>query len=230
MKKITPLQLILLILAVAILGTPHFVTVSAQRSTVAVSGVMNGFQLSISIDKTQYSSGEDVNITCAITNVSNQTLNFINQNGNLSFNFQVYNSTNYEVYSWLLGAYPLVNATVSLAPNENYTQTLIWTQEADNSRGFPQAPTGAYSIIGDLGERLPYQLQTTPLNITITMPNNTTVPESATPTSSSTPNSTATVPELSWLVIVPLLLSVFSVALVVRHRKTANLRYRGTAL
>lgn len=38
--------------------------------------------------------------------------------------------------------------------------------------------------------------------------------------SSATP--TPTIPELSWLVIVPLLLLVFSVALVVRHRKTAN--------
>ena len=34
---------------------------------------------------------------------------------------------------------------------------------------------------------------------------------------------TPTVPEFSWLVILPLLLSVFSVALIVRHRKTANL-------
>jgi hypothetical protein len=31
------------------------------------------------------------------------------------------------------------------------------------------------------------------------------------------------VPELSWLVIVPLLLSLFSVAVILRHRKTANL-------
>jgi len=35
--------------------------------------------------------------------------------------------------------------------------------------------------------------------------------------------STPTVPELSWLVIVPLFLSVFSVAVIVRHRKTNNL-------
>jgi hypothetical protein len=47
------------------------------------------------------------------------------------------------------------------------------------------------------------------------------------PASSSSP--TPAVPELSWLIIVPLLLSVFSVAVIVRHRKTANLRYRGTA-
>ena len=41
--------------------------------------------------------------------------------------------------------------------------------------------------------------------------------------SSPTVASTPAVPELSWLIIVPLLLSLFSVAAVLRHRKTANL-------
>jgi hypothetical protein len=46
-------------------------------------------------------------------------------------------------------------------------------------------------------------------------------------TTSSSPSSasasSAEVPEFSWLVIMPLLLSVLSVAVIVRHRKTANL-------
>ena len=37
---------------------------------------------------------------------------------------------------------------------------------------------------------------------------------------SPTPTSASSVPELSWLVIVPLLLSVFSVAVILRHRKS----------
>jgi len=41
--------------------------------------------------------------------------------------------------------------------------------------------------------------------------------------SNPSPNSTTSIPELSWLVVVPLLLSLFSVAVVLRHRKTANL-------
>jgi hypothetical protein len=40
------------------------------------------------------------------------------------------------------------------------------------------------------------------------------------PTISATP--TATIPELSWLMIVPLLLSVFAVAVIVRHRKVKH--------
>lgn len=41
---------------------------------------------------------------------------------------------------------------------------------------------------------------------------------------SPTPTSTPAVPELSWLAIVPLLFSLFGVAVIVRHRKTADLK------
>jgi hypothetical protein len=43
--------------------------------------------------------------------------------------------------------------------------------------------------------------------------------------SPTSPTPSPTVPELSWLVILPLLLSVFSVAVVLRHRKTAYLSH-----
>jgi len=52
-------------------------------------------------------------------------------------------------------------------------------------------------------------------------PTATPTPTTATPT--STPASTQAVSELSWSVIVPLLLSVFSAAVIVKLRKTANL-------
>ncbi len=44
---------------------------------------------------------------------------------------------------------------------------------------------------------------------------------STSPTPNQSPTPTPTVPELSWLVIVPLLLSVLSIAVIIRHRKTA---------
>jgi len=53
---------------------------------------------------------------------------------------------------------------------------------------------------------------------TIIIPANST---SASPSPTST--STAAVPELSWIVVVPLLLSTFSVVVMIRHRKTAHL-------
>jgi hypothetical protein len=49
--------------------------------------------------------------------------------------------------------------------------------------------------------------------------NQATATSSAISTASSTPMSTSAVPELSWLIIVPLLLSVFSVAMIGNHRR-----------
>jgi len=43
------------------------------------------------------------------------------------------------------------------------------------------------------------------------------------PSNSPSTNPTPSIPELSWLVVLPLLLSLFFVAVIVRHRKTANL-------
>jgi len=42
---------------------------------------------------------------------------------------------------------------------------------------------------------------------------------------SNSPIPTPFVPEFSWLAVAPLLFSIFSVVLVVRHRKTANLKH-----
>jgi N-acetylneuraminic acid mutarotase len=43
------------------------------------------------------------------------------------------------------------------------------------------------------------------------------------PTPTATPSPTPNVPELSWLVIVPLMASALSIAALIRHRKTVNL-------
>ena len=42
------------------------------------------------------------------------------------------------------------------------------------------------------------------------------------PISTASPTATSTVPELSWLAILPLLLSVFFLTVIIRNRKTAN--------
>ena len=56
------------------------------------------------------------------------------------------------------------------------------------------------------------------------MPNpNATLNPSGAPTQSLNPSPTPTVPEISWLAIIPLIVGLFSVAVVLRHRKTANL-------
>ena len=46
------------------------------------------------------------------------------------------------------------------------------------------------------------------------------------PSSSASPTPSPSIPELSWLVIVPLLLSVFAVAVILRHRKPTSFSKR----
>ena len=140
----------------------------SATNLTSVSRVKDGLKLSITLqeNKTQYTSGETVPITFTLTNVSNQTINF-NQNGDSNFNFQVYNSTNNKVYSRSFDAYAVTNATICLAPGENYTQTFNWQEISFPD--FSQVSSGTYYIIGDVGEISPYQLQTSSLKITITV-------------------------------------------------------------
>jgi hypothetical protein len=50
-----------------------------------------------------------------------------------------------------------------------------------------------------------------------------TIPETSTSTSQTpNPTPTPTIPELSWLALLPLLLSVFAIAVIVRHRKAVH--------
>lgn len=74
-------------------------------------------------------------------------------------------------------------------------------------------PLILYEVVGNVSDWSAGQ--------TVTIPEPST---SATASPTPTPASTPTVSELSWLVIVPLLLAVFSVAAILRHRKTANLK------
>jgi len=76
---------------------------------------------------------------------------------------------------------------------------------------YPEAPShygGTYMFVGSQSDWSPTQTLT--------------IPESN-PSPTATPSPSPSVPEFSWLVIVPLLLALFSVALIIRHRKTANL-------
>lgn len=71
-----------------------------------------------------------------------------------------------------------------------------------------------YEVLGNVSDWSPIQ--------TVTVPDFSAVTVSPTPT--LTPTSSSTVPELSWLAIIPLFLSIFVAVVMLRHRKTANLK------
>ena len=99
----------------------------------------------------------------------------------------------------------------------------VWT----NPTSFPAGGEIDFEIQAIIGGWFPpvlYSSYNLPLNFIAKNSNWSSAQTITIPSSSVLPTSTPTVPELSWLAIVPLLLSVFSVAVIVRHRKTANLK------
>jgi hypothetical protein len=144
---------------------------STTNSTVARSEVDNGIQLSISLDanKTAFERGEQINITFALTNVSNETKEFtLTEAYPRIFNFYVFNITNDDVFAYELGAYPAINNTILLAPNESYKDAFTWSQNRFWYIQPLQVPPGAYYIVGFVNNHNQRTLMTEHLNITIT--------------------------------------------------------------
>lgn len=117
-------------------------------------------------------------------------------------------------YDYFLGGVP-VNGTVDFQ-----VQAFIGYSELVPIQPILLNPNGYYLVV--TGQSSDWS------NIeTISIPDGkVTISESPNPTPTSTQNPTPTpsVPELSWLVIVPLLLSMFAVAVIIRYRKTSNLK------
>jgi len=81
------------------------------------------------------------------------------------------------------------------------------------------SPTAPYVIYGEASDWSNPQTVTLLANSTPT----TTTTNSPSPKQTTTPTLSPSIPELSWLAIVPLLLFLFSVAVMIRHRKPLTL-------
>jgi len=127
-----------------------------------------GLKLAMTLQKAEYGLNEPINLTFAITNISNQTMNYTYSNPN--FEFWVYNDTNNEVYSWSRSQiFPCYVFNMPLKPGESLTEVLTWPQTCNKtflSEGIPVSP-GTYYIVG---KNPMYRLQTTPIQVTITKP------------------------------------------------------------
>ncbi|MGA2308966.1 MAG: hypothetical protein ABSG57_05395 [Candidatus Bathyarchaeia archaeon] len=134
---------------------------SPSQTLPTAQGVYDGFQLTMTLEKTNYTRGEPVNITLTLTNISNQTASvFFDEEGG-GFDFQVYNSTNSTIYPSLnpgplemsipLGIYETLDA------KQSWTTYLSWGQGG-------VSVSGTYYIVGQIGS---IPIETTPLQITI---------------------------------------------------------------
>jgi hypothetical protein len=124
------------------------------------------FELTLSVEKTVYSVGEPVNITLAITNVSNQAVDFIHTG--MDFDFIVTNGTGNVIYRWSTGrAFPLFVMLEPLQPRENVTATYVWPQTCNSNPSTVGASVspGTYYIVGKSNSI--YGLETEPVQIMI---------------------------------------------------------------
>jgi hypothetical protein len=150
------------------------------RQTLSTAEGVNeqfGLKLTLMLEKTSYSLGEPVNMTLAVTDIKNQTVSFAIFDD--WWDFLVYNVTNYGqngLSTWVHMTLPHGEYT-TLDPGMNVTEVVSWPQtcNATLEGNLPIAPVspGTYYIVGrydDYGRDFDYNLQTTPIEITITKP------------------------------------------------------------
>jgi len=141
--------------------------IKADETSAEVVDEQLGLKLTMTLEKTVYSLGEPINVTLAVTNISNQTINFAY--AAWTFDFLVSNDTG-SVYQWSsFRIFPLFIINWPLDIGENITKVLVWPQTCNVtawSQGIPVSP-GTYYIVGQVPS---YGLETTPIQIVIAPP------------------------------------------------------------
>ena len=127
------------------------------------NNAINGLQLSLTLGAktTTFKQGADINMTLALTNVSNQPLNFSFDTPN-SLSIDVRDFNNSLVFSEDNGG--KFTGNITLAPDRSIEEPFNW---ATGYRGF--VPVGEYHLVGFFGPEFNSTsgLQTAPLNIAI---------------------------------------------------------------
>jgi hypothetical protein len=147
--------------------TPTQTPPSTSPPTSSQATSANGtLELTLSVEKIIYSVGEPVNITLAITNISNQTVDFTHTG--MDFDFIVTNGTGNVIYQWSIGrAFPLFVMIEPLQPGENVTATYVWPQTCNSNPSTVGASVspGTYYVVGKSNSI--YGLETDPVQIMI---------------------------------------------------------------
>jgi uncharacterized coiled-coil protein SlyX len=142
-----------------------------STETFATSqGLYDGFQLTLALEKTNFSLGEPINVTLILTNISDQTVSFWLDFSFSYFQFFVYDSTNSEIYSSLYNGGALLPLAVqfTLNPGQSMSDVFSWPQTIFSPEGVPVSP-GTYYIVGQVGpiQEANSTIETTPIQITI---------------------------------------------------------------
>jgi hypothetical protein len=123
-------------------------------------------ELNLVNNESDYHLGDPINVTLTVTNITNKTLNFsLAPSG---WDLLVYNDTNNLLCQWSSGKiFPMYVLFMTLAPGENVSESMTWSQTCDavmGDFGTPIAPVsqGTYCLVGVYGN-----LRTLPVQIKI---------------------------------------------------------------
>jgi hypothetical protein len=101
---------------------------SQTLPTSEVVGKQDRLEFTMMLEKTEYGLGEPINITLAITNISNQTINYTLE-VHPSVDFRVYNDTNGDLYQWSISQISLnIWILTPIDAGESLTYHLVWPQ------------------------------------------------------------------------------------------------------
>ena len=131
------------------------------------------FKLIITLEKTVYKSGENINVTWILTNVGSETLTLYNSRDDVpDFMVRDVNSNYVFRYRAYIGTYQIIYPIAQIEPGNNITLFGLWKQIYDGSAiidlPFEQVPSGTYYMSGLLiSYTYNVELETPPIRITI---------------------------------------------------------------
>ena len=157
----------------AFLSTPTPTLMPSPPTITVVTAVNGSLELTMSIEKTVFSIGEPVNVTFSITNIGNQTFDFMSTM--MNFDLIVSNGANSVVYDYFATQmFSDLARNVPISPGGNITETLVSPQTYVTNPMYvpgPQVSSGTYYIVGKssplINDSLWYALQTDPIEILI---------------------------------------------------------------
>lgn len=131
------------------------------------------FKLTITLEKTTYKSGENINVTWILTNIGNETLTLYSSRDDVpDFMVRDVNSNYVFRYKAYIGTYQIIYPIAQIEPGHNVTLVGLWKQIYDGSAivrvPFKQVPPGTYYASGLLiSYTYNVELETPPVRITI---------------------------------------------------------------
>jgi hypothetical protein len=161
---------LLFLLVILLMAVYYFQNISVNEGSTVHSGVVNGLQLSLTLDtKTPtYIQGQIVSVTLALTNVNNQATNLSFISPDAYFDFSVYdNRSNFLIGQTDEGRF---STPTTLSPGQSIKETFQWS--STGHRGW-EISDGVYQFVGVVRELNATELtgrdvfRTTPLNVTV---------------------------------------------------------------